>query len=95
MTGEILATLTILALASVMVYLILEKTGAIEYLQMHATEIFGPFRALPSCSFCVLFWLNFLLSIPLALTSNLFYLTAALFAAPLSKAIYENNRARP
>jgi len=93
--AEALTWATIIALGAVTVYVILEKNGAIDYLQAHATQIFGPFRALPSCAFCCFFWLCFLLSIPLAIASNLFYLALALIAAPLSKAIYENNRARP
>jgi Na+/H+ antiporter NhaC len=92
--AEALVWATIIALGAVTVYVVLEKNGAIDYLQAHATRIFGPFRALPSCASCCFFWLCFLLSIPLAIASNLFYLALALIAAPLSKAIYENNRAR-
>jgi hypothetical protein len=91
---EILAGVVLVALAAVTVYVVLEKAGAVEYLQLNATRIFGPFAALPSCVFCSLFWLCFLLSIPLAITSNLFYIASAIVSAPIARAIYENCRAR-
>lgn len=83
----------LVALGATFVFLVVEKWGLIDFMQMYARRIFGPFHKLPSCVFCMLFWLCVLIAVPLAIISNIFYLAVPLFSAPLAKAIYENCRA--
>jgi hypothetical protein len=72
--------------------IVLVKVGAIDQMQMRA-YILGPFKDLPNCEFCMLFWLSFLIDCILALfCSEISYLVAPFVAAPIAKAIYENCR---
>lgn len=74
------------------VFICLEKWGAVTWAQMHAGRL-GPFRDLPHCVFCVLFWLGFIICIPLIFSISFAYLVAPFAAAPMAKALYENCRA--
>lgn len=82
-----------IASTAVFILIVLEKWKFIEHLQLNARRYFGPFHALPGCNFCLLFWLCFIISIPLAITSNLFYIAMPFIVTPIAKAIYENCRA--
>jgi hypothetical protein len=81
----------IIASGAAFLLIVFEKKGVVEYLQMNATKIFGRFKELPTCNFCLLFWICFLISLPLIVTSNIFYIIAPAIAAPIAKRIYENN----
>lgn len=81
------------AALSAFVLIVLEKWEVVAWLQMHATRIFGIFRDLPFCNFCLLFWIGMIITIPIIfLTSNIFYIVAPALSAPIAKAIYENCR---
>jgi hypothetical protein len=86
---DFLAKTILLASMSVFIFIVLEKWGAITYLQLHATRIFGRFNKLPGCIFCMLFWICFLASIPLII-SNIFYIALPFASAPIARAIYAN-----
>jgi hypothetical protein len=90
--ADVLSVVTLVALGAAFLLIFFEKIGLVELLQLNARSFFGPFHALPSCAFCMLFWLSVILSAPLAAVSNIFYIATALFAAPLAKAIYETSR---
>ena len=89
-----LAATVLIASGATFVFIILEKRRVIELFQLYRSRILPTWaRSLPDCNFCMLFWLCLLVSIPIALISNIFYIALAPFAAPIAKAIYENSRA--
>src|SRR5688500_16471672 len=92
MPANALVVMVSVASLAVFILIVLEKWKFIEYLQLNARRFFGPFHGLPDCNFCLLFWFCFIISIPLAITSNLFYITMPFIVTPIAKAIYENCR---
>jgi hypothetical protein len=87
--GDALAATVIVASLSTFTFIILEKWKAIDYLQMNATRIFGRFKNLPTCLFCMMFWIGFLISVPLWI-SNIIYIVVPFASAPMARALYEN-----
>jgi hypothetical protein len=78
---------------SVTLYICLEKWGAIEYLQLHRKKLYP----LPvDCAFCSLFWLCFILSLPIPLIfpPEIFYITVPFAAVSLAKVIYESSKTK-
>jgi hypothetical protein len=90
--SEPLRDVVLIAVGATFVLLFWDKIGARESLQLHATRIYVRFKALPSCDFCMLFWLCFLISIPVAAISNIFYLAAAVLSSPIALALYATCR---
>jgi len=68
------------------------KWGVLDKLQLNASRILGPFKALAHCEFCLLFWFCVLFSLPLIFSINILYLLAPFASAPLAKVIYENSK---
>ena len=89
MITELFEYVFVLSAATACAYIVLEKWGAIDWLQVHAPAF------IPSeCVFCLMFWFSFITTIPVMIfTPDISYLVAPFCAAPISKAIYENCKA--
>lgn len=88
-----LVDVVLVSLGAVFLLIFFEKIGLITLMQANASRIFGRFASLPNCNFCLLFWLCFLIAVPLWITLSLYYFALPFLSAPLAKAIYENSRA--
>lgn len=81
----IYAFILILIIAAVAAFLLLlaDKLGAIEYVQVHGTELLSEmFR----CSFCLSWWTNVILFAVMAvIVGNGWYLLAPIIATPVTR----------
>ena len=84
MTLEIYAiAVTLTALASAFVLLLLRKQGAIEYMQVHGSKVISE---LANCNFCLSFWANLFAALILCVVMPTpVFMTIPIFATPITR----------
>ena len=81
--GNYLMTVAFIALVASWTILFITKTGAREYIEVHAPKLIAEMF---SCDFCLSWWLGVILSVALVIgTGEWIYLCCPFFSTPLTR----------
>jgi hypothetical protein len=75
-------------------FIVATKWGGIQYLQTYGSRIFGRFKAVAQCEFCLMFWIGFFLTLPFIFILSPVFIACLPAVAVFAKALYEGSKSK-